>query len=263
MSLFAANSLLCRLALTQTSMDAPSFTMVRIVSGAAMLWCLLFLKNKPQRGGSFAAASALFGYMLSFSLGYLEVDTAPGTLIFVCSILLITIILARIAKEPVGKRQLAGGAVSLAGLSVLLGPSLSRPPVVGAALMGCAGAAWALYSFLGRKSTAPTLDTAGNFIRCLPFAALLLPFMKEMPPEGLAYAVASGALASGLGYILWYRLNSLMGGTTAAFVQLSIPVLTAVGAWLFLGESITIRLVLSGCIILCGIAFARIHSIKR
>ncbi len=264
MCLFAANSLLCRLAFTRTGIDPQSFTILRLVSGAAVLWLLTTRRRRKRHGigGSFTAAAGLFGYMATFSLAYQEIGAAAGTLILAAALLVTAILAAGLLGEHLNRRQLAGAAISLGGLAVLFAPALSRPPLVSALLMACAGASWVVYSLAGRESTDSALDTAGNFVRCLPVVIVLLPFVKSVPFEGALYAIASGALASGFGYILWYRLVAVLSTIAAALIQLSVPVLTTLGAWLLLGEAVSVRFFVSGCVILFGIALAQTASTK-
>jgi drug/metabolite transporter (DMT)-like permease len=264
MCFFSANGLLCRMALTQTNMDAMSFTILRIVSGALILFALTARRHGKKSGsrGSYKAAMALFTYMLCFSLAYRGLTAATGTLIIGASIVLTAMVIGRFLGETIGKYQLAGIAITFGGVILLLTPALARPSPLDALLMGCAGAAWAVYSILGKSNTDPAADTAGNFLRCLPFAVLLLPFVKEAPLAGTLYAIASGAVTSGIGYVLWYRLVVILNTLTAALVQLSVPILSALGGWLLLSEEITLRLFISGGIIIGGIAYTHLHSAR-
>ncbi|MCL1939867.1 MAG: DMT family transporter [Desulfovibrionaceae bacterium] len=262
MCLFSANGLLCRMALTQTGMDAASFTILRVVSGAVMLFALTARRRGKtfSIGGNFKAAAALFTYMLCFSFAYRGLLTAAtGTLIIGAAIVLTALVISRIMGDAIGRQQLVGIAITFGGVILLVTPSLARPSPLDALLMACAGAAFVIYSTLGRKSTDPLSDMAGIFLRCLPFTVLLLPFVKEMPLQGTLYAIASGALASGLGYALWYRLVGILSTLTAALIQLSVPVFSALGGWLLLNEAITLRLVISGIIIIGGIAYTHMH----
>lgn len=264
MLLFAGNSILCRLALVQTGMDAQSFTLLRVLSGAFVL-LLITMRHKRvlPLGGSCKAALALFIYMAAFSCAYVSLAAATGTLILVVAILLTTIVIARILGEKIYIQQFVGMTIAFAGLIALLGPSLARPPVFESFLMAAAGASWAVYSLLGKNSTEPTHDTAGNFIRALPFCLLLLPFHHQIPTQGIIYAVGSGALASGLGYVLWYRLVAVIPALNAALLQLSTPVLTALGGWFLLGEAITLRFVICGFIILGSTGYVQLVSLSK
>lgn len=262
MCLFAANSLLCRLALARTGMDATSFTILRLVSGMALLWAATSFRRGPKTGtgGSFPAAAALFVYMWGFSLAYRGLTAATGTLVMAVAIFVTALAGSRLLGEPLGPRRLAGAGLSLGGLAFLLAPSLTRPPLTDSMLMGCAGVAWSVYSILGRKNRDATQDTAGNFLRALPLALALLPFARGVSWEGACWAVTSGAVCSGLGYVLWYRLVAALSTLSAALVQLGMPVLTALGAWALLGEPLTLRLLASGGVILFGIGVAQYHA---
>lgn len=257
MSLFAANSLLCRLALAGTGMDASGYTVLRLVSGALTLWALIRLRGGRLRGaGRPGAALALFLYMAFFSWAYLRLPAAAGTLVFVVSIQAAMLgIGVRLGARP-SARQIAGIGLAVFGVVVLLLPGLSAPPLGPSLLICCAGIAWGAYSIFGRSMGDPTLNTAGNFVRALPLTLLLLPFCSLPPLAGALYAVAAGAVASALGYVLWYALVARLSVPSAAVVQLSIPALTALGAYFLLGEPVTPRLALSTVIILAGIAWA-------
>ncbi len=264
MSFFAANSLLCRLALSTTRLDAQSFTLLRMVSGAVMLWILMWLRyrRRPQIGGSFKGAAALFGYMLAFSFSYRGMGAATGTLTLAVAVLLTTVAVSHFSGERATREQIIGSAVTFGGLLAMLTPSLTIPSLVDFSLMLIAGSSWAMYSILGKKSRVPALDTTGNFIRGVPLVALLIPFIHNMPFTGVLYAIVSGALASALGYVLWYRVVMQLTLLDVALVQLSVPVLTALGAWIFLEEAMTLRFIVCGTCILCGIAYTHIARIK-
>lgn len=261
MSFFAANSLLCRLALKDAGMDAASFTVVRMVSAAVPLGLLMLARKKnPLRAGSFKAALALFMYMLFFSFAYLQLPAATGTLVLMVLVQAVTLCYGSISGNKAHWRQLAGIAVAVCGVVVLLWPGLAPPPAASCLMMCAAGAAWAVYSILGRKASDPALHTAGNFIRCLPLAIPLLPFCAAPPANGLFYAILSGALASGFGYILWYWLVARLSVATTAVVQLSAPFLTMLGAAMLLAEPITAHLLISAVIVLLGIAVAELRA---
>ena len=264
MSFFAANSLLCRLALAGTGMDAPGFTILRIVSGALVLWLFMTMRGKnPVQAGSFGAALALFLYMLLFSLAYLNLPAATGTLIIMVAVQAGMLWLGFKFGERARGRQLVGIGIAVLGVIFLLWPGLSAPPLPSSIMMCGAGFSWAVYSVFGKSLTDPSLNTSGNFIRCLPFTLLLLPFCGEMPLAGIVYAVISGAVTSALGYVIWYSLISRLSLASAAVVQLSIPILTLFGATLVLDEPITARLIISSAIILLGIVFAELRPRNR
>lgn len=260
MSFFAANSLLCRLALAGAGMDAASFTILRAVSGALVLWLFMALRGKnPLRSGSFGAATALFLYMLLFSVAYLNLPAATGTLIIMVAVQLSMLWLSFRFGEGANVQQIIGIGIAALGVVFLLWPGLSAPPLTSSLIMAGAGFAWAIYTICGRKVTDPSLNTAGNFIRCLPFTLVLLPFTGEMPPAGIIYAVLSGVVTSAFGYIIWYSLVARLSIASAAVVQLSIPILTLLGAALVLDEAITTHLIISAAIILAGIIFAELR----
>jgi drug/metabolite transporter (DMT)-like permease len=255
---FAGNSLLCRMALQQTAIDPASFTLLRLLSGAGMLWALCGLRGSGRRlGGHWRGALALFVYAAGFSYAYLSLPAGTGALILFGAVQATMLGFGLWRGERLGRRQLCGLALALGGLLGLLLPGASAPALPGALLMLAAGSAWGGYSLLGRGSAQPLLDTAGNFVRALPPALLLSALClrgASLDPAGVGLALASGALASGLGYLLWYAVMPALAATTAASVQLSVPVLTALGGVVLLGEAVTWRLLLAAVAILGGIA---------
>ncbi len=255
---FAANSLLCRIALRETDIDAASFTTVRLAAGALALWLLVRLRGGgTARDGSWLSALALFAYAAGFSYAYLTLPAAVGALLLFGAVQATMIGYGLARGERFNRRQALGLALASGGLVGLLLPGLSAPPLAGAALMVAAGIAWGVYSLRGRGGRNPTAITAGNFVRALPFAAALSLAMwsrASVDPAGVGYAVASGALASGLGYAIWYTALPGLRATSAATVQLSVPVIAALGGALLLGEAITPRLVLAALAVLGGIA---------
>lgn len=255
---FAANSILCRLALANDSIDPASFTLVRIGSGAVMLWLLLTPQGKSPAGrGSWRAAAALFGYVAAFSYAYISLPAGTGALLLFGTVqaTMVTTGLAR--GERLAPLQWLGFALAVTGLAALLAPGVSAPPVVGACLMLIAGIAWGIYSLLGRGALNPLGDTAGNFLLSVPMAialfAVAATFGAKASWSGLAFAALSGALASGLGYAIWYSALPGLSATQAASVQLSVPVITALAGTTMLGELITSRLAISSLAILGGI----------
>jgi drug/metabolite transporter (DMT)-like permease len=255
---FAGNSLLCRLALKQTSLDASSFTTLRLVSGALMLWLIVRVRHgQAMSGGNWGSALALFAYAAGFSFAYIHLPAASGALLLFGAVQATMIGYGLAKGERFRRPQLAGLLLALSGLVGLLLPGLSAPPLTGSILMLGAGVAWGIYSLRGRGAGDATLVTAGNFMRAAPLAALMsLLFWGQtsLDTAGVVYAVASGALASGLGYTVWYTVLPALKATHAATVQLSVPVLATLGGVVFLGESITLRLVLASTAILGGIA---------
>lgn len=261
---FAANSLLCRIALREGHIDAASFTAIRIASGALMLWLIVRLRGSSVGPhGTWTAAFALFAYAAGFSFAYLTLPASTGALLLFGAVQATMIGYGLWRGERLDWIQSIGLALACAGLIGLLLPGLTAPPLGGALLMIAAGIAWGVYSLRGRGHGHPTESTAGNFLRALPFAvALNLIALQNAAYDltGLGYAVASGAIASGIGYAIWYTALPALRATNAATVQLSVPVIAALGAALFLDETISLRLVLASLAVLGGIAlviFAR------
>ncbi|HXV20639.1 MAG TPA: DMT family transporter [Desulfuromonadales bacterium] len=255
---FAGNSLLCRMALKHTGIDAASFTALRLLSGALALGLIVRVRGGTHGvAGTWTSAAALFAYAAGFSFAYLTLPAGVGALILFGAVQGTMIGCALWSGERLRWLQVVGLSGAFAGLVGLLLPGLSSPPLQGSILMLGAGVAWGVYSLRGRNSGDPTCVTAGNFLRAVPFAiglsvAVVTPI--SLDSAGVWYAIASGALASGLGYAVWYSAVTGMLATTAAAVQLSVPVLAAAGGVLFLGEPITLRLLLSSLAILGGLA---------
>jgi drug/metabolite transporter (DMT)-like permease len=263
---FAANSLLCRMALKSTGIDAGSFTSIRIVSGAVVLWLIVRARGGAEGlTGNWPSALALFAYAAGFSYAYVKLPAAVGALILFGAVQATMIGYGLWNGERMGCVQVLGLCAAFAGLVALLLPGLSAPPSGSSALMLAAGVAWGIYSLRGKGYGDPTVVTAGNFLRAVPFTALLCMVTvadASLDRAGIWYAVVSGGLASGVGYAIWYAALPGMKTTTAATIQLSVPVIAAVGGVIFLGEAITFRLLLSSAGILGGIALV-IMSKKR
>lgn len=258
MMAFAGNSLLCRAALKSTAIDAASFTSVRLVSGGLTLWLIMALKGGLRHpAGSWPSAAALFAYAAAFSFAYASLPAATGALLLFGAVQATMIGYGLWKGERFSGRQAAGLLLACGGLVWLLVPGLTAPPLHGSALMLVAGMAWGVYSLRGRGAANPTNVTAGNFIRAAPLGLLLslATFSHNaVDTPGVIYAVASGALASGVGYALWYAAMGGLKATSAATVQLSVPVLAAAGGMAFLGEPVTLRFVVAAFSILGGIA---------
>ena len=255
---FAGNSLLCRLALKHTAIDPASFTAIRIVAGAITLWLIVRLRGATNAGkGNWISALALFAYAAGFSYAYVSLPAAMGALLLFGAVQATMIGYGLWAGERLGVRQSAGLVCAFAGLANLLFPGLSAPPVAGTILMLGAGVAWGVYSLRAKGAGDPTAVTAGNFLRAAPIAATLsvaaLPW-HSLDSTGVWYAIASGALASAVGYAIWYTALRGLNALSAASVQLSVPVITAAAGIVFLGEFITMRLVFASAAILGGIA---------
>ena len=255
---FAGNSLLCRVALKHTSIDAASFTTIRLISGAVMLWLVVRMRRGTYAGGgSWLSAFALFAYAAGFSFAYVSLPAATGALLLFGAVQATMIGYGIWARERLLKLQLIGLVLALGGLVGLLLPGLSAPPLYGSVLMLGAGVAWGIYSLRGKGAGDPTRVTAGNFLRAAPIAVALSIIMlngSSLDTAGFWYAVSSGALASGIGYAIWYTALPALNATNAATVQLSVPVIAALGGIVFLGEPITLRLAVASAAILGGIA---------
>jgi drug/metabolite transporter (DMT)-like permease len=256
---FAANSLLCRMALGEGEIDAASFTSIRVVAGALTL---LLISAAQRRLPSFRevtwrSPAALFAYMIFFSFAYVSLGAATGALILFGAVQLTMFAVALSTGERFPALAWAGLALAAVGLVYLVSPGLRAPDPLGAALMAVAGIAWGVYSLLGRGAADPLGATTVNFVFCVPLVAAVSAFSAPnlvISPEGAGYAIASGALASGCGYVIWYAaLRGLTAGR-AATVQLSVPVIAAIGAVLLLSEPITSRLVIASIATLGGVA---------
>lgn len=257
---FAANSILCRMALGTESIDAASFTAIRLISGALVL--LLFIL--PRSTGSDpvrikpVAALMLFIYAACFSFSYIHIDTGTGALILFGTVQVTMILLGIRQGVRPSARALLGMMTAFAGLVYLLMPGVSAPPLNSAMLMVLAGIAWGSYSYLGKRSKSPLRDTAWNFITTIPLAILLawgFYDLSHITTRGVLLAIASGALASGVGYAIWYRALPGLQPVTAATVQLSVPAIAAVGGVVFMAESIAWRLIIATLVILGGIYY--------
>jgi len=255
---FAGNSLLCRAALKHTGIDAISFTAIRLVSGALMLGLVMHIRHGTHAGGgNWLSACALFVYATGFSFAYVRLPAATGALLLFGAVQATMIGYGIWTGERLRRVQLVGLVLAFGGLVGLLLPGLSAPPLYGSLLMLGAGAAWGVYSLRGKGAGDPTKVTAGNFLRAAPVAAALsiLRFSgNSLDYAGFWYAVSSGAMASGIGYAIWYTALPALKATHAATVQLSVPVIAALGGIVFLGEHITLRLALASVAILGGIA---------
>jgi len=255
---FAGNSLLCRAALKHTAIDPATFTTVRMLSGAIALWLIVRIRAGTRvQGGGWHSALALFAYAGAFSFAYVELSAGTGALLLFGAVQA-TMILSGLWKgERLNPWQGIGLVSALGGLGFLLLPGLSAPPVHSAVLMVGAGIAWGVYSLRGKGAGDPLAATAGNFLRAVPFAVIsslmLLPTARA-DAEGITYAIASGALTSGVGYAIWYAALRGLSSTGAATVQLSVPVIAAIGGALVLGEPITPRLLGASIAVLGGIA---------
>ncbi|MPZ78246.1 MAG: EamA family transporter [Deltaproteobacteria bacterium] len=259
---FAANSIFCRLALSESAIDPASYTAVRLISGALTLWMIAgFLRHTPpvKSGGAWISATMLFLYAIAFSFAYLTLSAGTGALILFAAVQITMIGVGLYSGERPRPLEWLGLFVALAGLVYLVSPGISAPSPLGSALMAMAGIAWGVYSLYGRGAIDPVAATADNFLRAAPLAlvvALLWLPALDISPMGFLWAALSGSISSGIGYVIWYAALRGLTATRAATVQLSVPVIAALGGVLFLAEEITIRLILSAVTILGGVALA-------
>lgn len=270
---FAANSILCRLALKVEWVDPLDFSIIRILSASVMLWLLLIAKNSHQphlilRYGSNKGAVSLLIYILGFSYAYVSLPTATGALILFAAVQFTMLIAAWLSGKRLSLIESIGIATSFLGLLYFVYPELDSPNGLDFIFMAIAGIAWGVYSLVGSRSVSPMLDTSSNFIRLLPvtaIAALIVLWFGDakLTLLGLSYGIASGALASGLGYALWYLVLPKLAKSVAAVCQLSVPIWAALGGILFVNETITMHLVISACFILGGILLVLLSQFKR
>ncbi len=259
---FAANSVLARLALGGPHMDPASYTSVRLVSGAAILFVIARLRRGNSVsliGGNWLSAAMLFLYAIAFSFAYIRLSTGTGALILFPTVQFTMIAIGIYAGERPQPLEWLGLLVAFIGLIYLMSPGVMAPSLLGACLMTLAGVAWGFYSIWGRGQTNPLGATADNFLRTVPFALIILAFWHSelsLSSTGLIYAVASGSIASGIGYAIWYAALRGLTATRAATVQVSVPIIAALGGVVFLSETITTRLLLSALAILGGVGTA-------
>ena len=254
---FASNSLLCRLALKQTAIDPATFTFIRVFSGAVALWIIIKMRRiSLSKSGNWPSAVALFVYAAAFSFAYVGLSAGTGALLLFGAVQATMILWGFHKGERFDLIQIFGFMMALTGLVVLVFPGLSAPPLIGSMLMLGAGVAWGIYSLRGKVAGDAIAVTTGNFLRAVLLAlalSVVLISRADVKLVGIAYAIISGAITSGLGYVIWYRALSGLKATTAAVVQLSVPVLAAAGGILFLGEPLTLRYLLASVAILGGI----------
>src|SRR5438270_9037841 len=268
---FASNSLLCRAALRDTKIDAATFTFVRILSGAIALWLIVIVRSAfssqmPVRlgltrhssisAGSWPSALALFAYAAAFSFAYNTLSAGTGALLLFGAVQATMIFWGVRKGERLDALQIIGFAISMIGLVVLVFPGITAPPLVGSILMLGAGAAWGVYSVRGKETKDAIAATSGNFLHATPFAVLVSVVMvreARFDSLGIVYAAISGAITSGLGYVIWYSVLPQIKASTAAVVQLSAPVLVTTGGILLLAEPITLRYAIASIAVLGGI----------
>ena len=260
---FAANSVLCRLALGESAIDASTFTIVRLLAGAIVLTVIMSISKIKSNSntnsstkGSWPASIALFIYGLTFSFAYVTLDTATGALILFGSVQITMILMSIFSGNRLHISEWFGMAIAFTGFVYLILPGVTTPSVIGFLLMTVSGIAWGIYTLKGRGSKNPIMDTAFNFLRTMPFVIILaiVTFKyAHYSSEGILLAVLSGSIASGIGYMIWYSALSGLSVTQAAVLQLLVPVIAAVGGIIFVSESISFRLTVSSAMILGGI----------
>ena len=256
---FAANSVLCRLALGAGTIDATSFTLVRMLAGIVVLWLLVAGSGQGGRvtgAGSWRGAVSLFAYAIAFSFAYLSLDTGTGALILFGSVQLSMLVATLFGGQRLHMVEWSGLGVAVGGFVYLMLPGATAPSAFGFVLMVAAGISWAVYTLSGQGSSAPLKDTYANFVRTAPMLAplLMIALMSgEYSLEGIMYAVLSGGLASGVGYALWYGALRGLTGLQAGVLQLLVPVIAALGGVVFASEILTERLVFASLLILGGI----------
>ncbi|WP_137166846.1 DMT family transporter [Salinimonas lutimaris] len=257
---FAANSMLCRMAMSVADMEPGDFTVVRLLSGTLMLILLGSVKQKSWRNkeGSWLGAFCLFIYAAAFSFAYQGMTTGTGALLLFGAVQITMLLVSYFRGERFNKPQLLGFNLAVGGLLILLLPGASSPDPLSAALMVSAGVAWGAYTLLGKGTSKPLQLSAGNFLRSLIFVLPLFFILDtglsiDFADSGFVYAVLSGAIASGAGYAIWYSVLPSLSGPQAATIQLSVPVLAMVMGWLALSEAITMQMVAAGGITMGGI----------
>ena len=264
---FAANSVLARLAFATAGAEPLSYTGLRLAAGAVTLGVLLLLRRQSLRpAGSWAGAAALFGYAILFSIAYILLGAGTGALILLASVQFGILGKDIFRGERPSLLELLGLLLAFGGLVYLVSPGLVAPHPVGTALMVVAGLCWAAYTLIGRGSTTPLADTAGNFVRSLPVAIVLLVagLALQVPsPLAALYAILSGALASGVGYAVWYAVLPALTRTRAAIVQLTVPAIAGAGGILLIGETLSLRLIIAGVAIIGGVALALVTGGRR
>lgn len=260
LSSFAANSILCRLALREGTIDPIAFSSVRLVSGAAMLLMVTFWIGGDVSGGTarrWASPTMLFLYAVPFSLAYTQLSTGTGALILFGAVQVTILALAVRSGETLRATQWSGALIALGGLVYLVLPGLTAPPLPSAALMAIAGVAWGIYTLQGRGVANPLGQTAVNFVRTVPLAIIVsILFARQIHVSrlGVFLAVISGAVTSGLGYTVWYSALRGLTATQAAVLQLAVPVLAAAAGVVLLMEPVSLRLVVSALLVIGGIA---------
>ena len=256
---FAANSVLCRLALGNEAIDAASFTIIRLLSGTTVLLLIVATTRNSAADatkGSWGASFMLFLYAATFSYAYISLDTGTGALIMFGSVQITMILLSLISGARLHLTEWAGVAMAFTGFVYLILPGVTTPSTTGFALMTVSGIAWGIYTLKGRGSKNPLLDTAYNFLRTTPLVIILAIIAMNTlnySTGGIVLALLSGGITSGIGYTIWYIALRGLTSTQAAVLQLSVPLIAALGGVIFVSEVITFRLMISATLVLGGI----------
>lgn len=256
---FAGNSVLCRLALNDGVIDAASFTSIRLFSGALFLVFLVTIRTKKTidiKKGNWLSALFLFVYAAAFSYAYISLDTGTGALILFGSVQITMILYGLINGKKLILVEWLGLFVAFVGLAILLMPGATAPSLTGFSLMAVSGIAWGFYTLAGRGSKTPLIDTANNFLRTLPFIGFLMLLTlanTQLSNQGIILAIVSGTITSGLGYAIWYSALAGLTVTNAAIIQLSVPIIAALGGVIFSNETINIELIISSLLVLGGV----------
>lgn len=256
---FAANSVLCRLALGNNAIDASSFTILRLLSGTIILLIIIGVSRNvtdTSSKGSWSASFMLFLYAITFSFAYISLDTGTGALILFGSVQITMILMSLFTGTRLHLTEWIGVTVAFTGFVYLILPSVSTPPIIGLLLMMVAGVAWGIYTLKGRDSKSPLMDTAYNFLRTTPLVIVLTLITMShstYTTEGILLALLSGSITSGVGYTIWYIALGGLSAAQAAVLQLSVPVIAAFGGVIFVSEAITFRLSVSATLVLGGI----------
>lgn len=270
---FAANSVLCRLALSTEQVNPADFTSIRLLGAALILTLIIVIKDKSVIGninqyGSLAGALSLFIYAAGFSYAYITLNTATGALILFAAVQFTMLFRGWLVGNKMGYQEYIGVLLSLLGFIYFVFPELEKPSLIGCLLMVLAGIAWGIYSLIGATSSHPLYDTASNFIRLAPVAILGLIIMYfnlgiDISLKGLLYTLGSGALASGVGYTIWYQVLPKLKPSIAAVCQLSVPIWAALGGILLVNEPIDSHLLISSLVILGGILLVILNKKNR
>ncbi len=266
---FAGNSILCRLALRDGAIDPASFTSIRLVSGAVTLMIIFWITRRgdtPRAHGSWLSACVLFFYAICFSYAYITLSAGAGALILFGFVQGTMIAIGIWSGDRPTTPEWLGWSLAFAGLVWLVLPGVEAPPWSGASLMAVAGIAWGVYSIRGRTESDALASTASNFMLTIPMVAVLtlVTFTDaDISTHGITLAVVSGAITSGIGYVIWYAALEYLSAIQAALVQLSVPAIATAGGVLLLLEPLSLRLLIASTLVLGGISIALSYKINR